>query len=158
VKLKRPGIKYDPYRPFKVHRIGNSRYPYLVNQRDYLIDHNEAEAGFKKAASTVMTWGQRVLVLAKAQPVTWDDPSLDGDDDGGPRQYELEHLSWDLDTLEDFVVEMRKELDAAMGVTGKRILLEKIKRLEERPGTEHEGDNARIKRERLERELGESVG
>lgn len=146
--MRREGIRYSKYDPHKVHFVGG--YPYLVNQKHDLISQNDARRGFKRAVTTLHTWTARYFRLTANLPVKWAE-----DDSDGPRQYELEYLLWELEDIETWLAHMRSELDKVMGNTEKRVLLEKVKALEERPGHPGEGEAAKRVRARLEKELGD---
>jgi hypothetical protein len=121
--------KYNRWNPDKVHMEHGQ--PTIYNKVGKPIRVWEAEHQFKKAVNTMQTWATRSFRLSAAAP----DPEL--------HDYYLEHLEWDLDSIESWLGAMREALAEARGVQREQEKIDKLLALAERTTFPEEADTAR---------------
>ena len=121
--------KYSRFDPNKVHMV-NGR-PIIYNRVDNPITSWTAERQFKAVISTMHTRASRAFRLAAANP----DPEL--------REYELEHLSWELDKIETWLGAMRAAMEEQRGKQREQEKIDKMLALAESTTYPEEAETAR---------------
>lgn len=133
--------KYSKWDPNKVHMLNG--HPIIYNKADNPITQYEAERQFKKAVNTMHTWASRAFKLSAAQT----DPEL--------REWELEHLEWELDNIGVWLGAMREAMEEVRGKQRQQDKIDKLLALAESTTFPGEADTARLMAERQRKKAAE---